>query len=153
MKNDSNRRLLTRTECEHILNALNNIQYKLFAIVYIIAILLFGLIGFLSAYISGEYINGLLNFLIPTLGIGLFILYEIIVTRYVKKKINANTMYVREAIYHYKATRYNSVYLSGYKHSSIHGYSCLSLREPLSKGNRVIILEHIRWVYKARRNR
>ena len=69
------------------------------------------------------------------------------------KKIKANRMYVKEAIYEKTSGKYNWVYLQMYKSGklSYSGYHLL-VREPLKKGDKVIVLRMRgrAWVYKAK---
>lgn len=69
------------------------------------------------------------------------------------KKIKANRMYVKEAIYEKTSGKYNRVYLQMYKKDKLRysGYHLL-LREPLNKGDKVIVLQMRgrAWVYKVK---
>lgn len=67
------------------------------------------------------------------------------------KKVKAGSMYCVEAEYIETSGKYHITYLRGYKSPSVEGYD-LTKREPLEKGDRVIVLvmRYPAWVYKAR---
>ena len=83
----------------------------------------------------------------------IWIIYYFLNLQVVIKKIKANRMYVKEAIYEKTSGKYNRVYLQMYKKGKLRysGYHLL-LHEPLNKGDKVIVLQMRgrAWVYKVK---
>lgn len=146
-KNIKGKRLLTEEERNFLLESYQKRNVKLMIVILVISAIFFALMG--KAF-GG--IEGLVMFLLPTVGLTIFICQHLITLAAINKKVLANEMYASEAIYDHTSGKYHHVYLKGYKRSGIEGYD-LMVREPLEKGDRVIVLDmrYPAWVYKARR--
>ena len=145
-KNKHSKRLLTESEQQTILNNYNNINIKLLIIAIVMGEIIFFLLGL---WFGGR--NGMYFFCIISIGLIVWIIQHFITLRYVVKKVKAGKMYATEAIYEETSGKYHQIYLRGYKKKSIKGYD-LTAREPLEKGDRVIVLDmrYPAWVYRAR---
>ena len=140
------KRLLTMSEKQMIINNYNNINIKLLITAIVVGEIMFFLLGL---WFGGR--NGVYFFGIASIGFFLWLTQHFLTLGYVVKKVNANKMYASEAIYEKTSGKYGRIYLRGYKKNSIEGYD-LVVREPLEKGDRVIVLDmrYPAWVYKAR---
>ena len=143
-------RLLTKSEREAIINSYNNYKGNLGSIVVVVSVML-ALLGILFA-ILGSYIKDIIFlYIVVVVGFSIWMIQYLITLKIVVNKVKSNKMYGVEAVYEYTSGKYNTTYLRGYKSPSIQGYDLVK-REPLEKGDRVIVLvmRYPAWVYKAR---
>ena len=143
-------RLLTKSERDAIINSYNNYKGNLGSIVVVVSVML-ALLGILFA-ILGSYIKDIIFlYIVVVVGFFIWMIQYLIRLKMVVNKVKSNKMYGVEAVYEYTSGKYNTTYLRGYKSPSIQGYDLVK-REPLEKGDRVIVLimRYPAWVYKAR---
>lgn len=149
-KSYQEQRLLTKSEREAIINGYNNFK-KNFGILVVIILVIYAIIGILFT-ILGSYIKEIIYFYLVTFaGLTIWMIQHFITLKIVVNKVKMNKMYGVEAVYEYTSGKYNTTYLRGYKSPSIEGYDLVK-REPLEKGDRVIVLvmRYPAWMYKAR---
>lgn len=160
-KIEKEKRLLTEKEKEYIIECYNKIKWSnyviIFGVGFIVYVLLSCFWGLIVWGMSEDIAEGIRQ------GFGCFVLMfcftALCVTKHfwdlhiVIKRTKANTMYAKEAIYDETTGKYHIVYLEMYKKGKLKydGYNLL-VREPLQKGDKVIVLQMRgqAWVYKAR---
>ena len=163
MKNkiEKEERLLTEEEKKYVIDGYNKIRWSNFALIFGLTFIIYVLLGLLWGLIWWSVDQditmglrqgfGLLFFITGITSI--WIIYYFLNLQVVIKKIKANRMYVKEAIYEKTSGKYNRVYLQMYKKGKLRysGYHLL-LREPLNKGDKVIVLQMRgrAWVYKVK---
>ncbi len=160
-KIEKEERLLTEKEREYIIGCHSKTRWSIFAIIFGIGFIVYLLVSFLWGFawwwishdIASGIRQGLCCFFLIFCGTGLWVIKYFWDLQTVIKRVKTNTMYAKEAIYEMTSGKYNTVYLETYKKGKIKydGYNLL-VREPVQKGDKVIVLQmHGRaWVYKAR---
>ncbi len=154
-------RILTEKEKEYITECYNKIKWSNFAIIFGVGLIVYLLVSFLWGFvwwgISHDIVigtrQGLCCFFLIFCGTSLWVIKHFWDLQAVIKRVKKNTMYAKEAIYEMTSGKYNTVYLEMYKKGKLKydGYNLL-VREPLQKGDKVIVLQMRgrKWVYKAR---
>ena len=155
-------RLLTEKEKESIIECYDKIKWSNFAIIFGVGLIVYVLVSFLwglvwwgmSQDIAMGIRQGFCCFFLIFCGTSLWVIKHFSDLHTVIKRVKTNTMYAKEAIYEMTSGKYNTVYLEMYKKGKrkYDGYNLL-VREPLQKGDKVIVLQMRgrAWVYKARK--
>lgn len=161
-KIEKEERLLTEKEREYIIECYNKIDWSGLAIGFVVFLFIYMFLSFFWGLIwwgmSKDIAMGLKYGVVLFLGMicftGLMLTSHFSALYTVTKKAKANTMYAKEAIYDMTSGKYHRIYLDMYKKGKIKydGYTNLLVREPLQKGDKVIVLKMRgqAWVYKAR---
>lgn len=161
MKVSEGNRLLTEVEKKVILDGYNNMKKSNLIIIlavafliYIIASIMWGAVWWII-YGNAEtgIRQGLICFMVISIFTGVWVIQHFVKLKVIVKKVQDNTLYVKEAIYEKTSGKYNTVYLQMYNKGKMtyDGYSLL-VREQLQRGDKVIVLQMKgrKWVYKAR---
>lgn len=161
MNLEKTERLLTENERKAILDAYAGIKKSNFVIIFGVGLLIYLIVSLLWGFAwSGTSCDieiilrqSFYCFLLIFCGTSLWAIKHFWNLQIVIKRVKANTMYAKEAIYEKTTGKYNWVYLEMYKNGKLKydGYNVL-VREPLQKGDKVIVLQMRgkAWVYKAR---